>query len=171
MVHGPSMYMFDWRVLRRWNLDQHKLPAGSIILFREPTFWERYKLTVLAGLLILVSLVLLIVYLFHKQRRLKLTRRAPEELSGMLMNAQEEERRRIAVSEIHDDFSQRLAVMSLGLEAAAQNIPESPQEATRQLHELSDATSELGADLHTLSRRLHSASLDTLGLTPGVSAL
>ena len=170
VVHGPSIYMFDWRALRRWNLDEGKLPAGSTILFREPTLWQRYKLTVLTGLLSIVSLALLIVYLLYKQRQLKLARKAPEQLSGMLINAQEEERRRIA-SELHDDFSQRLAVLTIGMENAAEIIPESPQEANRQLHDLSNAAGELGADLHTLSRRLHSASLENLGLTAGLSAL
>ncbi len=170
IVHGPSFYMFDWRALRRWNLDESKLPAGSTILFREPTLWKRYKLMMLAGLLFIVSLAFLIVYLLYKQRQVKLARNAPEQLSGMLINAQEDERRRIA-SELHDDFSQRLAVLTLGLETAAENIPEAPQEANRQLHELSNAAGELGADLHTLSRRLHSASLENLGLTAGVSAL
>ena len=170
VVHGPSYYMFDWRALRRWNLDESKLPAGSIILFREPTLWERYKLIVLTGLLFIVSLALLIVYLLYKQRQLKLVPKAPEELSGMLINAQEQERRRIA-SEIHDDFSQRLATLTLGMETAAQMIPVSPQEANLQLQELSSAAIDLGADLHTLSHRLHSATLENLGLTPGVSAL
>ncbi len=167
---GPSFYMFDWRALQRWKLDDSKLPAGSIILFREPPLWKRYKLTLLGGLLFVLSLALVIVYLLYKQRQLKLARKAPEQLSGMLINAQEEERRRIA-SELHDDFSQRLAVLTLGLETTADIIQESPQEANRQLHELSNAAGELGADLHTLSRRLHSASLENLGLTPGLNAL
>ena len=162
--------MFDWRVLRRWNLDESKLPAGSTILFREPTVWERYKLTVLTGLLIILSLVLLIVYLLYKQRQLKLARKAPDQLSGMLINAQEQERRRIA-SEIHDDFSQRLATLTLGLETAAQMVPVSPEEANLHLQKLSDAAIDLGADLHTLSHRLHSATLENLGLTPGLNAL
>jgi len=170
VVLGPSYYKFDWRTLRRWNLDESKLPAGSAILFRDPTLWEQYKLTVLTRLLFLVSLAVLIVYLLYKQRQLKLARKGAEHLSSMLINAQEQERRRIA-SEIHDDFSQRLAVLSLGLETAAQSIPVSPQEANLQLQELSNAAIDLGADLHTLSHRLHSATLENLGLTPGVSAL
>ena len=169
-VHGPSYYMFDWRALRRWNLDESKLPAGSIILFREPTLWERYKLIVLTGLLVIASVALLNVYLLYKQRRLRLAPKAPEQLSGMLINAQEQERRRIA-SEIHDDFSQRLAALTLGMETAAQLIPVSPHDANLQMQELSSAAIDLGADLHTLSRRLHSATLENLGLTPAISAL
>ena len=86
-----------------------------------------------------------------------------------MINAQEDERRRIA-SEIHDDFSQRLAVLSLGLDTAAQLIPESNVEANRQMQELSNNACELGADLHSLSRSLHSSSLDKLGVTPAVFA-
>ena len=170
VVHGPSFYVFDWRALRRWNLDESKLPAGSTILFREPAFSERYKLTVLTGLLVVASMALLIAFLIYKQRQLKLARNAPEHLSGMLINAQEQERRRIA-SEIHDDFSQRLATLTLGMETAAQNISVSPEEANLQLQELSSAAIDLGTDLHTLSHRLHSATLENLGLTPGLSAL
>ncbi len=170
VVHGPSYYMFDWRALRRWNLDESKLPPGSLVLFREPPLWERYKMAMLTGLLSILSLAVLIAYLLYKQRQLKLAGNAPEQLSGMLINAQEQERRRIA-SEIHDDFSQRLATLTLGMETAAQNISVSPEEANFQLQELSSAAIDLGADLHTLSHRLHSATLENLGLTPGISAL
>ena len=34
IVHGPSLYLFDWRELQRWKLDESRLPAGSTILFR-----------------------------------------------------------------------------------------------------------------------------------------
>lgn len=169
VVHGPSLYVFDWRQLRRWNLDQSKLPAGSTILFREPTLWERHRSIALAALLIIVSLSLLTIYLLLKRKQLKAARLVQEQLSGMLINAQEAERRRLA-GEIHDDFSQRLAVLALGLGTAAHNSPESPQEAHRQLQELSDQASNISGDLHTLSHRLHSATLESLGLAQGMSA-
>src|SRR5262249_30085028 len=35
---------FDWRQLRRWGLSEAALPPGSIVLDRQPTFWERYRL-------------------------------------------------------------------------------------------------------------------------------
>src|SRR5208283_5598997 len=90
-------------------------------------------------------------------------------LSGMLINAQEDERRRLA-SELHDDFSQRLALLSLGLETAAEAIPDSAEEINRQLQELMNSAGEIGADLHTLSHRLHSSTLERLGLVSGVNA-
>jgi signal transduction histidine kinase/ABC-type uncharacterized transport system substrate-binding protein len=169
VVQGPSVYQFDWRALQRWKLDPAMLPAGSRILFREPTFWERYKLLVLTTLLIILSLSLLTAYLLLNQKKLKRAQAGQAQLSGLLIKAQEQERSRVA-AEIHDDFSQRLASLTLGIETTAQIIPESLPEARIQLQELSDAASELGADLHTLSHRLHSATLENLGLTPGISA-
>ena len=90
-------------------------------------------------------------------------------LSGLLINAHDEERSRLA-GEIHDDFSQRLAVLSLGLETAADGIPESLQETKRQMQELMESASDLGADLHSLSHRLHSTTLERLGLAAGVAS-
>ncbi|HEU0158118.1 MAG TPA: ATP-binding protein [Hyphomicrobiaceae bacterium] len=34
---------YDWRELRRWNISESALPAGSKVHFREPTAWERYR--------------------------------------------------------------------------------------------------------------------------------
>ena len=150
IVHGPSLYLFDWRELQRWKLDESRLPAGSTVLFRQPTFWEQYRRTLLIGLLVLASLSLLTIYLLFNQKQLKLARNEQMRLSGMLINAQEDERSRLA-SELHDDFSQRLAVLSLGLETAAEMVPESPQEATRQLQELLNSASEWCRSSHAVS--------------------
>jgi signal transduction histidine kinase len=133
------------------------------------TLWEKYRRTLLIGLLVLASLSLLTIYLLFERKRLHAARNEQMRLSGMLINAQDHERARLA-SELHDDFSQRLAMLSLGLETAAEMVPESPAEANRQLHELVNSASELGADLHTMSHRLHSSTLEQLGLAEGVAA-
>ncbi len=169
IVHGPSLYLFDWRQLQRWKLDQNRLPAGSTVLFRQPTLREQYKRTLQIGLLVLGSLSLLTIFLLFERKQLQAARNEQMHLSGLLINAQDEERSRLA-GEIHDDFSQRLAVLSLGLETAADGIPESLPETNRQMRELMDTASELGADLHSLSHRLHSSTLERLGLAAGVAS-
>ena len=166
---GPPVYLFDWREMRRWNLDESRLPPGSTVMFREPTLWEQHKRTVLSALLIIATLGLLTIYLLFKQQQLKKARNAQERLSAMLINSQEMERSRLA-AEIHDDFSQRLATLALGLGTAAQTIPETATEANRRLQKLSQEASTIGGDLHTLSHRLHSSTLESLGLGPGVKA-
>ena len=102
--------------------------------------------------------------------RLKRAKKHQLSLSGMLINAQERERCRLA-SEIHDDFSQRLALLSLELGNAEEAIVTAPDAAARKVHDLLNSASEIGADLHTLSHRLHSSTLESLGLVPGVTAL
>ncbi len=169
IVTSPNVYMFDWRELQRWDLKEGNLPAGSRVLYREPTLWERAKWVLLAGLLAVLVLASLTGYLLFKLNQLKLAKEAQARLSGMLLSAQETERSRLA-SELHDDFSQRLALLALDIETAAEEIAKSPHEAGLQLHGLLNSASEIGADLHTLSRRLHPTTLENLGLVPGVSA-
>src|SRR4051812_41542014 len=42
-VIGTRNPLYDGRELRRWGISESRLPPGSIVLFREPTFWERYR--------------------------------------------------------------------------------------------------------------------------------
>jgi signal transduction histidine kinase len=161
--------MFDSRQLQRWGLSEGKLPVGSIVLFRGETLWERTKWILLLSLFIILGLAAFVGYLLYKQKQLNISRREQTRLSGMLINAHEDERRRLA-SELHDDFSQRLAILSVGLDTAAELLPQSPEEARQELHALLNSAGELGADLHTFSHRLHSTTLERLGLVPGVGA-
>src|SRR5258705_8733465 len=63
------------------------------------------------------------------------------------------------------------ATQSVPLVAASEALPDSPRNAKQQLQELINSAGELGADIHTVSHRLHSATLESLGLEPGVSSL
>ena len=92
------------------------------------------------------------------------------ELSGRLINAQEQERTRLA-RELHDDFSQRLALLAVGLESVAKMIEVSPQAANARVRELSNTVSSMGEDIHSLSHRLHSSKLEILGLATSVRSL
>ncbi len=169
IVDGPSNYMFDARQLKRWNLSQSRLPAGSVVLNRESTVWEKVRWIVFSSLAIVLGLTALVGYLLYERKKLNAARNEQMRLSGLLINAHDEQRSRLA-AEIHDDFSQRLAVLSLGLETAADGIPESLPETHRQMRELMESASELGADLHSLSHRLHSTTLERLGLAAGVAS-
>ncbi len=165
IVQGVNAYKFDWRALRRWGFKEIDLPPGSEVLFRAPTLWQRTNRIWVALLVFLLCLSALGLYI-----RLKRAKGRQMTLSGMLITAQETERSRLA-SEIHDDFSQRLALMALELETAEETISTSPDEAIQQVHNVLNSASEIGADLHTLSHRLHSSTLERLGLVPGITAL
>ena len=89
------------------------------------------------------------------------------ELSGRLINAQERERTRLA-RELHDDFSQRLALLTLELETVAEMIEVSPKAANARVGELRNAVTSIEDDIRSLSHRLHSSTLETLGLVVSV---
>jgi PAS domain S-box-containing protein len=42
-VFETAAPVYDWRELRRWRIPEARLPAGSIIEFRQPTFWKQYR--------------------------------------------------------------------------------------------------------------------------------
>jgi signal transduction histidine kinase len=169
-VKGNNAYIFDWRVLQRWGFRERDLPPGSEVRFREESSWERAKRIWISGLAVILGLVALAAYLNFSRRQLEKAKSAELELSGMLINAQEKERSRLA-SELHDDFSQRVALLALGMDNASELVDASPDKAKEKLHRMRDSASELGADLHTLSHRLHSSTLEKLGLAAGLSAL
>jgi signal transduction histidine kinase/CheY-like chemotaxis protein len=61
----------DWRELRRWGLDVKRLPPGSIVQFREMTFWEQYRWYVIAALAIIALQAVLILGLLLEHARRK----------------------------------------------------------------------------------------------------
>lgn len=175
IAKSASVYMIDSRTLQRWGFRESDLPVGSEVLYRESTMWERYKWRIIGTLLLILAQASLSTYLLferRQRRRAEEQRRRTEEerpqLSRMLIKAQEEERSRLA-RELHDDFSQRLAALAVGLEAAEQIVSET--RAKQKLNELFCAACEIGADLHSLSHRLHSATLENLGLIAGLTSL
>lgn len=89
------------------------------------------------------------------------------ELSGRLIVAQESERRRIA-REVHDDLSQRAALLAIELERFAADSPPSRGEITKRSTEFAHSAAELATDLHRLSHRLHPAKLEALGLVAAI---
>jgi two-component system, LuxR family, sensor kinase FixL len=45
--HAPR---YDWRELQRWKISESLLPPGSVVAFRQPTVWDRYRWWILGTL-------------------------------------------------------------------------------------------------------------------------
>ncbi|QDV06873.1 Signal transduction histidine-protein kinase/phosphatase DegS [Planctomycetes bacterium Poly30] len=89
---------------------------------------------------------------------------AVRQLRRQLARAEEAERAKLA-RELHDDFSQRLAAVSLGLRIAGSEIDERVEPSQRRaFEECIENIEGLSRDVHSLSRQLHPAVLDDLGL-------
>jgi PAS domain S-box-containing protein len=75
----------DARQLARWRLSEARLPAGSIVLFKEQTIWERHRGIVMgtAAVFSLMAVTLLILALqIRKRRRAEAQLKASEERLG-----------------------------------------------------------------------------------------
>jgi PAS domain S-box-containing protein len=88
------------------------------------------------------------------------------EIPGRLIEAQEQERTRIG-RELHDDIGQRLALLVVGLRQLHNNTLILPDVRSR-LGEFQRQTSEIAADIQSLSHELHSAKLQYLGIAGGM---
>lgn len=91
-------------------------------------------------------------------------------LGGRLINAQEEERSRVA-RELHDDLNQQVAIMSIQLEQLRQKIPKGRHDLTALVSGLWAKAQEISSEIHRLSYRLHPAKLDHLGLAAAIKSL
>lgn len=100
----------------------------------------------------------------------KKARESLQTLTGRLIHAQEEERARIS-RELHDDFSQRLALLGIGLGQLWKKLPMGATEARENVLEMLKGTKELSSDLHTLSHELHSSRLEHVGLVSALHGL
>jgi signal transduction histidine kinase len=78
---GTTVPMFDDRQLKRWRIDRRLLPAGSVVLFHEPSVWERYREYIIGGVgLLLVQTGFIAALLVQRAQR----RRAQRSLRARL---------------------------------------------------------------------------------------
>jgi PAS domain S-box-containing protein len=93
----------------------------------------------------------------------KRTEEALSRMTPRLLEAQEQERARIA-RDLHDDFNQRLAMLAIEILQLRQDLPSPSDGVLRRLDELHKQTLEISEDVQALAHELHSPKLDYLGL-------
>ena len=94
-----------------------------------------------------------------RRRRREATR---TELLRRIVHAQEEEHRRIA-RELHDDLTQRLAVLAIDA-GMLERLPGCPPDIGDRARGMREELVNLSEVVHSLSRQLHPSILDDLGL-------
>jgi signal transduction histidine kinase len=92
------------------------------------------------------------------------------QLAGQILGAQETERRRIS-RELHDDFGQELALLSVELDLLQQRPPASGSDARARMEAMSARVKQLSSSIHDLSHQLHPMKLEQLGLVAAVRGL
>jgi signal transduction histidine kinase len=164
---GTTLTMVDARQMERWELDARRLPAGSVVLFREPTLWEQHREIVLTASAVLVAQGLVIGGLLLERGRRRRAEASLRRLSGRLLTAHEEERRRIA-RDLHDDISQRLSLFAIEAEELQARSVGAMDALDGRARNLSTKAQELASDIHRIAYELHPSRLEHLGLPAAV---
>jgi signal transduction histidine kinase len=173
----------DSRQLQRWGISEALVPAGTRILFREPSVWERYRRYVLVAIaFVLAQSALIAGLLFQGTRRrqaeesmlrseaqLRVSYEQIRDLGGRLLTAQEAERGRIA-RELHDDLGQQIAVLQVDI-AMLHGLSRRGGVAAKPLEKVVDRIETLAKSVHHLSHRLHPATLGLIGLESALRGL
>jgi signal transduction histidine kinase len=145
--------------------------VGSIAIDLGFAGWNNYGWCALAVGVMICETALLAFLLVRSRAKHRHDECALRDVSGRLINAQEEERRRIA-RELHDDINQQLAVLAIELQSLESAAPQLTQlqlkERLRSLWKRTNITSE---DLQHISHRLHPSKLEFLGLVGALRGL
>lgn len=175
--------IYDWRQLNRWQIAEDDLPPNSIIRYRQPTFYELYYGYIWGAIALVAFETLLIsILLINRSRRrraeLELQRvhhallesqEEFRELAGKLLSAQESERRKLA-REIHDDLTQRLAVLGIDIGKIERNFQDTTDPIFEMIQTVREGMMDLFRDIHAISRQLHPSILEDLGLVDAIKS-
>lgn len=174
--HDLNVRQVDSRQLQRWGISEARVPAGTLIRFREPTAWERDKVYIMsATALILAQAALIAGLLVQRAGR----RRAEVQLLASqaelrviytrLLAAEEGERVRIA-RELHDDIGQRMAALTVELDLLGARPSLETTDLRTSLKAACGRAVELAKDIQSTSRVLHSSQLAYLSLASAAAA-
>ena len=165
----------DWRQLRRWGLDESRLPTGTRVQFRPPSVWDQYSRYIVGAVLLMLAQSALIAGLLvqrtkrqrveHKlrgsQANLHVSYDRIRDLSRRLLGEQEAERARIA-RELHDDISQQLAILSIELDGLRSD--QLQVHSAKRLSRAMGTAQGISTSVRELSHRLHPSKLRLIGL-------
>jgi signal transduction histidine kinase len=170
--------------LRRWGISEARIPAGTLVRFREASTWDRYHNYIIGALSLVMAQSALIALLLAQgvrrrqaeeqvrgsQAKLRTSYDRIRDLAGRLLRAQEDERTRIA-RELHDDVGQQLALLAIDLDLVRSSGGEFESETGSLLDDTLIRAREIAKTVHDLSHRLHPEKLHLLGLVPALSAI
>lgn len=179
-VRDFNVVQVDWRQLQHWGLSESRVPAGAIVLYREPSPWVRYRSYVVGAFVVLLAQTALIAGLLVQRRRrrraedslveseaqLSASYRRIRDLGARLLKAQDSERSFIA-RELHDDIGQQLALIEMDVKLLGSGHDVDTGFAGAIL----ERVQSVARSLRELSHRLHPARLRLIGLVAALKGL
>jgi signal transduction histidine kinase len=183
-IVDSNLTQVDWREIQRWNIAATRIPASTLILFREPTLWDRYKFYISSAMgLVFLQTALIAGLLVQRARRrraeaemraqqaqLAESNRQITELFGRLIGAQEAERSRIA-RDLHDDVSQRVAALSIAMSSLKRKVSGTRDDvqAAAALSAMQRDAAMLAEGIRLVSHNLHPSVLQHAGLVTALT--
>ncbi len=161
---GPGRPVYDWRELKRWGINENRLPSGSVVQFRQPTIWRQYRWYIVAVVALCLAQAALISGLLIQRRRRRRADREIKDLAGRLIMAQEAERSRIA-RDLHDDINQQLASLSIALSTVKRRLQHGEAAGVQEeVARLQKGVIDVANVTRQLSHELHPGVLQHAGL-------
>jgi len=105
-----------------------------------------------------------------QKKELRRNAESLRKLTGRLIVAQEDERRRIG-RELHDGLTQNLAAMAIVAGSLEQDAKATEGKDEDRLHEIKEGLIEMSENVHSLSRQLHPAIVEDLGIAAALQSL
>jgi signal transduction histidine kinase len=131
--------IFDWRELQRWNIPESRLPPGSVVRYRDPGMWAKYREIVLIAVGVLIIQAFLIVGLLLERRARQRAEIDSRRSLALAANAARRETMSALTHSILHDLIQPLSSMMHNAQALQMMI--TAQSATP------DSTGEILADI------------------------
>jgi PAS domain S-box-containing protein len=89
------------------------------------------------------------------------------DLAGKMLSVQESERRLLA-REMHDDLTQRLAVLAIDIGKIEQHYQDIEDPFLETLRSVRESLVNISGDIHAISRQLHPSIIEDLGLVDAI---
>jgi PAS domain S-box-containing protein len=99
----------------------------------------------------------------------KQAEQALADVSRRLIDAQEQERTRIA-RELHDDINQRLALLAIEIDRSKQNPPDTAEDVGQLLNAIWEHIVAVSTEVQLISHQLHSSQLEYLGVIAAMNS-
>jgi len=161
---NPGEYLFRVRQYRdTTNPEARELALAITIL---PPFWATWWFRFILGVSFLSAIGLVVL---NNRRKLLADTAKQQHFSRQLIQAQENERKRIA-SELHDGLGQNLLIIKNKLMAGLKTLHNSDAQVN-YITEASDLTSRTLEEVRTISQDLHPSYLEYLGLTMALESM
>jgi signal transduction histidine kinase len=135
---GLEAPIYDWRELQRWNISEARLPPDSIVQFREPLTWQRYRwqlMAIFAALLIQAAMIAGLA-VEHRRRR-NAEQESQRRLLQVMHLSRTAEAGALSASFAHE-LNQPLGAIMLNTDVAERLLRANPPEVGRLKEVLAD---------------------------------